>query len=631
MMKKYIILAAFAIAGLSIGCDSDKDYLDLEPTNVLSEETVFNSPDLVVANLADFYNRYYDFGHVDDWRSLSQFNVAFWSTDYGAFENDSWGYGDWGTWDYGYIRQLNLFLERLEASSDLDEELKARFMAEGRFLRASYYFELATRVGGAPLILESLTYDFSGDATYLQYPRSTEAELYDFAIAEVDAIKDDLPSNPDIKGRATKAAALAMQARAALYAGSIANYGQKTPQVSLPGGEVGIPASKAEGYYTKALSAAQQIINGDAGSYSLYMKNPDNLSENFADIFLDKNDNPEAIFVEDYKLQSGKTHGFTIDNQPIFNAEEQSGGSINPSLNLVEAFETLDGEYAPLPNKDASGNFIVYDQAEDIFDNRDARLKGTVIIPGSTWKGRPVDIFAGLQLADGSVVTSPDRGKIDEVPAGSGNFVQVVGSDGPIDGLRYTAQTGFYIRKHLDPKSSSGEIGTRSDVWNIHYRYAEVLLNAAEAAFELDQPEVAAGYMNQVRARAGITVPLDGDDITFDRIAHERYVEFAFEGLYFYDMKRWRIATEVFDGVPITTEEITQNIGDATKRATQPYGIWPYKLYEPGSPDDGKYIYKVVRPNRVRASDRFRLGNYYSEINQGILNNNPLIVKQPNQ
>ena len=631
-MKKYIYILMSSLFVFTVGCNSDTDFLNKEPTSIVPSDEAFNDADLTYSVLADLYNRYYDFGTVKNWPSLADFNVAFWSEagQYGHFQDGGWGYGTWGTWDYSYIRDMNLFLERLEASTELDEDLKARFMAECRFLRASYYFTLVKRMGGVPLILESLTYDFSGDATYLQFPRETEAGIYDFVIQEAEAIKDVLPNDATLKSRATKGAALAMEARAALYAGSIAKYGATTPQVSLPGGEVGIPASRANEYYTTALTAAQEIINGNAGSYSLYNKKPTDLSDNFASIFYDKGSNPEAIFVEDFKLQSGKVHGFTISNQPRFNAEEEQGGRINPSLNLVQEFETLDGQYKPLPNRDASGNLIVYPTPDSIFKGRDARLQGTVVVPGSSFKGNQVDIWAGTQLSDGSIVSGDQRGQTKELP-GSNGQVQVVGFDGPIDGLEFTAQTGFYIRKYLDPKPSSGEIGTQSDVWFIRYRYAEVLLNAAEAAFELGQPQVTAEYMNQVRARAGITVPLTASDITFDRIVHERYVEFAFEGLYFFDLKRWRLADKVFNGAPISESEITQNIGAATKKETQVYGFWPYKIYNPGGSNDGEWVFKVVKPSRVTGSDNFQLGNYYSEIGQDILNNNPQLVRNPNQ
>ncbi|RXG13212.1 putative outer membrane starch-binding protein [Leeuwenhoekiella aestuarii] len=628
-MKKYIYF--LMIPFLLGSCTSDSEFLDREPTNILTQDQAFGSPDIVLSVLANLYNRYYDFGTVEDWSSLAQFNVAFWSEAgrYGYFQNGGYGYGDWGTWDYGYIREMNLFLERLELSEALDPSDKARFAAEGRFLRASYYFTLVKRMGGVPLILESETYDFSGDATYLQHPRETEAAIYDFILNEADAILADLPADVNTKSRASKGAVLAMKARAALYAGSIAKYGASTPQVSLPGGEVGIPTSKADAYYDIALTAAQAIINGDVGNYSLYEKKPD-LSDNFASIFYDKSNNPEAIFVEDYKLQSGKVHSFTIANQPRFGAEEEEGGRINPALSLVQSFETLDGQYKAFETTTTSGDPVFYESPQDIFDGRDARLKGTVIVPGSSFKGRPVDIWAGVQLADGSIVSGDSRGQEKELPGSTGQ-VQVVGFDGPIDGLEFTAQTGFYIRKYQDPKAGSGQRGTQSDVWFIRYRYAEVLLNAAEAAFELDQPAVAAGYLNQVRSRAGIMTDLTATDITFDRIVHERFVEFAFEGLHFFDLKRWRIAHQVLDGTPMDASTITQNIGDATKRLTQPFGLWPYKYYNPGDPNDGDYLYKIVKPNRVTGADRFQFGNYYSEIGQDILNNNPLIVRNPNQ
>src|SRR5690606_3828599 len=141
---------------------------------------------------------------------------------------------------------------------------------------------------------------------------------------------------------------------------------------------------------------------------------------------------------EDYKLQTGKRHGFTISNQPRFGAEEEEGGRINPSLNFVQSFETLEGEFAPLPNKDASGAYIAYDNIGDIFGNRDARLQGTVIVPGSSFKGREVDIFAGIQMPDGSVISGDSRGQSKDV---DGTSMQVVGFDGPIDGLEHVAQS----------------------------------------------------------------------------------------------------------------------------------------------------------------------------------------------
>lgn len=540
-------------------------------------------------------------------------------------QNTSWGYGNWSSWDYTYIRHLNLFLERLELTTALTAPIKAGFKAEGRFLRANYYFELVKRMGGVPLILKSLTYDFSGKADDLQFPRSKESEIYDFVISEAEAIIADLPAGGDAS-RATKGAALAMEARAALYAGSIAKYGATTPTVTLPGGEVGIPASMATAYYTKALNAAKAIISGANGNYSLYKKKPD-LSENFASIFIDKSNNPESIFIEDFKLKSGKVHYFTGSNQPRYGAEEEEGGRINPSLNLIQAFEKLDNTYAPIPVTDGSGNPIYYTNQTDPFAGRDARLAGTVMLPGTSFKGRFVDIWNGYLMADGTIITGDDRGKQGTLPGTTG-LRQIVGFDGPVANKEFTAQSGFYLRKYLDPAVGSGSRGTNSELPFIRYRYAEVLLNAAEAAFELGLNAEAAGYMNQVRVRAGLTIPLAAGDITFDRIVHERRVELAFEGHILYDYKRWRIAHKVWDGNRTSAAELVTNIGEATKRSTQPYGLWSYKYFNPGNPNDGKWVYRIVLPGLVTGFNNFQLGNYYSFISNA---NNPKLVKQPNQ
>ena len=296
----------------------------------------------------------------------------------------------------------------------------------------------------------------------------------------------------------------------------------------------------------------------------------------------------------------------------------------------MESFEKLDNTYAPIPATDGAGNPIFYSNLSEIFAGRDARLYGTVIVPGSSFKGRPVDIWAGYQLADGSIITGDDRGAQKTLP-GQSSPVQVVGFDGPVSSKEFTAQSGFYLRKYVDPTPGAGSRGTNSEVPFIRYRYAEVLLNAAEAAFELGQLTDAAGYMNQVRARAGLTIQLTATDITFDRIVHERRVELAFEGHILYDMKRWRLAHVVWDGNKMTVTDLLGNIGAATKRNTQPYGLWPYKLYNPSSPNNGKWMYKVVLPALVTGANRFRLGNYYSAIDDNDRANNPKLVRQPNQ
>jgi len=632
-MKKIlsITLISFLI-GLA-GCKKDSDFLTIDPTSIVSNAQAFSDPASVLSILANLYSRQVDFSSFDNgWLSFVDFGESF-PSDAGTYwvvQNTNWGFGNWGTYDYGYIRELNLFIQRDSASTGLAPADKAAFLAEGRFLRANYYFEMVKRMGGVPLILTPLIYNFSGDPTYLQTPRAKESDIYDFVISEAEAIKGTLPANGD-KSRASKGAALAMEARAALYAGSIAQFGVSTPLVSTPGGEVGISSSTSATYYTIALRAAQEIIN--SGGYALYQANPD-LSQNFANLFLDKSSsNHEDIFIEDYKVKTSKVHGFTTNDQPFSSGEESANGDagrINPSLNLVEAFEKLDNTYAPIPTADGSGTPIYYTNQMDIFAGRDARLAGTVMLPGSLFKGQQLDIWGGYKLADGSIFTTQDASVLVALP-GTSNPVQVLGKDGPYNGNQNRTQSGFYIRKYIDPTPGAGSRGTNSDVAFIRYRYSEVLLNAAEAAFALGQPALAATYMNLVRSRAGLVIPLGAGDITFDRIVHERRVELAFEGHLLFDMKRWRLAHIVWDGQKMTQTDLLTNIGIAAKRNTQPYGLWPFKYYNPGNINNGKWVYSVVLPTLVTGVDHFMFGNYYSQIGDNIISANPKIIKQPNQ
>lgn len=639
-MKKIFLITIVALLVGFAGCKKDTTFLDIPPIQVIPNDVAFSDPALVLSILGDLYNRQVDFSSLDGdgsqagWRTFSDFSESFPSENgsYFIVQRTGWDYGSWGAWDYTYIRDLNLFIQRDSASTLLAAADKSRFLAEGRFLRANYYFELVKRMGGVPLILAPLQYDAAkGDVSTLRVPRSKESDIYDFIISEAEAIKTSLPLDATIKSRATKGAALALEARAAIYAASIAKYGASTPQVTLPGGEVGIPVAKASGYYTTALKAAQEIITGAAGSYQLYKVLPD-LSDNFAAVFLDKSSvNQESIFVEDFKAGAGKTHGFTINDQPYSISDEGGdAGRLDPSLNFVEAFEKLDNTFAPIPTTDGTGNPLYYTNQFDIFAGRDARLAGTVLVPNALFKGKRVDIWAGYQLADGSILTSDVAGNLKALP-GTSTPVQVVGTDGPINGLELRTQSGFYARKYLDPTVGSGRRGRGSDVPFIRYRFAEVLLNAAEAAYELGQNDVAAGYLNQVRSRAGLVIPLAAADLTFDRIVHERRVELAFEGHILFDYKRWRIAHLVWDGSPTSRADLISNLGKATQKSTQPWGLWPYKIYNPGSVNNGKWIFKENLPSAVTGANRFQFGNYYSFINDNIRSANPTIVKQPNQ
>ncbi|MNX67958.1 SusD family protein [compost metagenome] len=264
-------------------------------------------------------------------------------------------------------------------------------------------------------------------------------------------------------------------------------------------------------------------------------------------------------------------------------------------------------------DKDGSGNFIAYTGISDIFANKDARLYGSVIYPGTTFKGNPVKIQAGVAVWNNGTyqfTTSAELGKNYE----DGQLW--TGFDGPKNDAQDVSNTGFYIRKFVSDAPAASTRGTSAANWWPWFRLGEIYLNAAEAAFETGQPE-ALGYINALRQRAGF--PANSlSALTTNIIRNERRVELAFEDHRYFDLKRWRIAHLVWDGSETDANSVVM-------------GLYAYRVVRPGHPDNGKYIYQRIRPTRFRRARFFQMFNYYTFIAQSVLDNNPKIVRNPLQ
>lgn len=612
-MKKFnIYIIGLALTGLvSTSCS---DFLELEPNSILLDEQVWNDPKLITGNLSNYYDRIPSHTSLTGgWADFAAYDEAMWS---GYSGNDGlnnitqYGYDRWRLWDYGLMRDINLSIDKMQTESELPDNQKTQFISELRFIRAYVYFEHVKRMGGVPIVTEQLLYDFGGDPSYLQQPRNTEAEVYDFVISEMEAIMPTLGNNGS-KSRANRFTALAVVSRAALYAGSIAKYNSAmSDPIQLPGGEVGIPGSRAQEYYTKSLAASKTILN--EGGYSLYKSNP-NLGENFYEALINKNANSEVIWAQDFLIAADKRHGFTYDNiaRPV--REDNLGSSaITPSLNLVEDYEYLDGSSGELKIRTADdSDYIYYDEVSDIFEGKDARMYGTIIYPGANFRGQEVFMQAGVMVWNGS---SYERIESTGLATTHSDGGVLVAAGGPHRSIQEVSNTGFYLRKYVDNAAGSSTRGIRSEVWWVRFRLGEIYLNAAEAALELGQPE-AVGYINTLRERAGFG-PNSLSDLTIEDVMHERRVELAFEDHIVWDYKRWRVAHEKWTGSNSDPESMI-------------YSLYPYRVVRPGDFRDGKFIFiKAVAP-RFRAPRFFRFGNYYSSISQGVLDNNPKIVRNP--
>ena len=273
MKLRYILTVLLTAA--SMGCSN---FLEEEPDNVIPEDAVFGDEAAMKSILANYYGRLDNprWGQrLKDRSSSIESDYNYQRACYGFtildeaarceggaddrrdFEDDLWR-----VYDYGFLREINVFLNGIRTSGKINPEEQQKYEAEVRFIRAWVYFCMARGLGGVPIIGDTVfSYDEDTDISTLRIPRSSEKEVYDYVISECDAIADYLPETSVNSARATRWAARMLKARAAVYAASIARYNAAlTPQIMTPGGEIGIPADAAESYYRMAFDAAKSVI-----------------------------------------------------------------------------------------------------------------------------------------------------------------------------------------------------------------------------------------------------------------------------------------------------------------------------------------------------------------------------------
>jgi len=312
-------------------------------------------------------------------------------------------------------------------------------------------------------------------------PRDSYDDVMNFVVAELSEAANLLPlqrSSSD-RGRLTKGAALGIRSRALLYMASPLNN---------PGNEM----SK----WQAAADAAKAVI--DMELYSLY---PD-----YGELFREEaNFNSEVIWERVILNSVIRTMGIERDFYP-----NGFGGYAVcvPTQRQVEAYETLNG----LSIKDDPS----YD-FNKFWLNRDPRFYATILYDGAPFRGREVETF---------------------MPGGQDSF------GGATMGWN-SSYTGYYSRKFVQefivgtPGGSGGL--TSSPNWP-YLRYAEILLNYAEANYNLGEEDIAREYINKVRSRPSVNMPPVTDSGTdlMTRIKRERQVELYLEEQRFFDIRRWK-------------------------------------------------------------------------------------------
>ena len=585
------------IAAASLFLPACKKFLDIQPLNKVSATTLLSDISGVKVLMATLYNKMpiedfsYNPGKMFNYHKDAGstgfvdlgWSISFYTDESLVTAGSGVGPVNDGYWGYDAVSQVNQLINALPTVT-MDKSQRDRLLSEAHFIRAYIYFGLAKRYGGVPLIDTVLTYVAGSDNANLYIPRNTEKETWNFILNECDLAVQNLPatvSAVDGTYRATKWAAYALKSRAALFAASVAKYWNNAP---LSGVAVdqnlvgGMTVSDANNYYLQCINASKQII--DNSGKQLYKPSPANKAEaakNYQDIFQNPaNADVEVIFKKGYidgsvtRLQGHCTDVYF--NPAQTNLGYIAYGRFSPALDLVDLYEDYTddgtGKSATLVTRTdgVENDYITsatvmnvtkpyksYANLSDIFANKDARMSGAIITPGSTWKGVTIIIQGGLIKKDGSTLIFTDGSEtgLDGKTYYSFGASSTTGYSGfrgmgVFDNANYSC-TGFSVKKFLQESKTVTGVQFSSTTDYIDFRLAEIYLNYAEATVESGQGDaaLAATYLNALRKRAAHTDNIPG---TLSNILKERRIELAFEGQRYWDLVRRREFHTLFNG-----------------------------------------------------------------------------------
>ena len=505
-----IIIGTVALGGMLTSCS---DILDKEVDLTLQEDQIFSKFENTRGFLANVYTYLPDafVGYTDgQFRGASRDCMtdnclSYWNVHYyHSVLNDSYDATNhyfanayWNN-DLKGIRAANQFMDKARESvignaskPGDDNHLYTRYVAEARFIRALLHFDMVSYFGAVPLEDHVLSKDEAATIA-----RTPAADVLKWIADECDSVKDVLPfryaNENENWGRVNGAAAYALKSRALLYRASALNN----------------PSNNTD-WWQEAAKAALAFISKNSGQsnpYKLYTTASNDPTKNYYQCFVTTPHlNDEFILCR----SEWNTREIELFNAPCgFGGNVNSTGRNNPTQNLVDAYETING----LPiDQDPT-----YDEQKP-YQNRDPRLEQTILHHGSIW-GDP----------------QQDEQRAVDVTYGAGIDYQA---------LHGGTTTGYYTKKFLNNMSF------KNPTTYLHacpiFRYAEILLNAAEALNEAGKTNEAYQYVNQVRARVGMPAYAGmSKNKLRERIRNERRIELCFEDHRFFDERRWMLFAE---------------------------------------------------------------------------------------
>lgn len=560
-MKKLIFLGLL-FSGLAAALPSCKKsgFLDQTVTTSLNEQTTFSDS----ANAMAFLNNIYgSIGFATDPRRYSGPNYAggleaacdeaegpnasssngfiqfaTGSVNPTVVPTDAWGIC------YSNIRAVNQFLKHLPIIP-FNNALKAQAAAEAHFLRAWYYTMLMQHYGGVPIVGDTIY----ATADHIDVKRNAYSTCVNYVLSECDAAAAVLPDawTGAQYGRASKGACLALKSRVLLFAASpLFNNG------GLAAGSAGLDTVVAypdsdPNRWQRAADAAKAVIALSA--YQLYVDSTSKAGE--------KGYGFQAVFQKRYNTEFILNRMFP-DNKYLESlwdvpSRGGSGGSF-PYQEMVDAFPMSNGIEITDPTSGYDPN--------NPYRDRDPRLGYTILHDSS------------LRVTFGTNQASPLKLYV----------------NGGGDAVYKGTPTGLYIFKMVDPNTINNSVGNTNRVIPL-IRYAEVLLNFAEATNEASgpTPEVYQS-LEAIRQRAGLRpyqLPTGLDQAQMRAVIQkERRIELAYEGFRFFDVRRWMIAEQT-DNQVMHGMEVDRGPGIVYKtfnvrkhNFTKAMYLWPLPLSE---------------------------------------------------
>lgn len=519
---KSIIISTVALSAILVSCDDD--FLERYPLDQVSQADYFSQPADLEVYMNDFYclasfpNTYaYVLAppttQVPNYTISSTYkdndrnaNIEYDSRlDMDARLVGSRTVSNSGPWNFDWIRNVNYFFDNYRKCQG-DFSGYKQYVGEAHFFRALYYFRLLKLFGDVPWNSTVL----GTSSPELFNPRTPRHLVADSIIADLDKAALYLSAEKGTgAGRLNKWVALLFQSRVALYEGTWQKYHADDDFKAA----VSNPAK----YLNKAVEAATAVMQ--SGLYNIYSTGKP--EADYYDLFIQRtySGNSEALFWTQFSVTLGLEHNK--------NFTKQYPRQLGITKQLADAYLCNDGK--PIS---VSGKFAGYNTLADEAKDRDPRYYQTIFTPAVPWE---VDAQGNTKLWQEIYVML------------NGNY-----------GSTYESPTGYHMRKGYDPRLIYHDTN-HEDGPNILFRYAEVLLNYAEAKAELGtltQDDINL-TVKKLRDRVGmpnlnlgsITADPKWDfptlTPTINEIRRERLVELACEGFRWDDIARWAAADEL--------------------------------------------------------------------------------------